>query len=303
METAKFILKPDSFAPIQDKFINLVDKVTFDKECSFAIQHLMKNSYLASADKNSILMAVLNVAQIGLTLNPALKLAYLVPRRVNGNLECILEPSYQGLVKLATDTGSVRNIYAHLIHEKDTFSQTLGTSPEIIHSPKLGDRGKVIGVYAVAILQDGSKQIEVMDVSEIDEIKETSESWKSFKAGKSKSCIWNDYFDEMARKTIIKRICKYLPKTDMWDKLGKAIEMDNEDYAISYAQANLLDGLIQYATIPEERKEMIEKTMNLLSRDEATKLIEELKEKQVNPIHAGNNYSQTEIKNQIGEIK
>jgi recombination protein RecT len=302
METNKLVLKTDSFTPIRDKFISIVDEATFQKESSFAIQHLMKNSYLAGADKNSILMAVLNIAQIGLTLNPALKLAYLVPRRVGGNLECVLEPSYQGLVKLATDTGSVRNIYAHLIHEKDTFSQTLGTSPEIIHSPKLGNRGNVIGVYAVAILQDGSKQIEVMDVSEIDEIKETSESWKSFKAGKSKSCIWNDYFDEMARKTIIKRICKYLPKTEMWDKLGKAIEMDNEDYAISYAQANLLDSLIQYATIPEERKEMIEKTMNLMSRDEATKLIEELKEKQVDAINGGVGYNQTQIKEKLKEF-
>lgn len=303
MEITKFVLKPDSFLPIQDKFTSLVDKAVFDKECSFAIQHLMKNPYLAGADRNSILMSVLNIAQIGLTLNPALKLAYLVPRRVNGNLECVLEPSYQGLVKLATDTGSVKNLYAHCIYDADTFSHTLGTSPEIIHSPKLGNRGKFIGVYAVAILQDGSKQIEVMDVTEIDDIKETSESFRSFKAGKSKSCIWNDYFDEMSRKTVIKRICKYLPKTEMWDKLSKAIEIDNEDYSISYAQANLLDGLLQYATIADERKERIERTMNLLSRDEAAKLIEELKEKQVDPINSGHPYNQTEIKNKVGQIQ
>lgn len=303
METNKLILKPDSFLPIKDKFVPLVDEDTYNKECSFAIQHLMKNPYLASATPNTILMSVLNVAQIGLSLNPALKQAYLVPRRVQGVVECILEPSYQGLVKLATDTGSVRNLYAHCIYEKDEFSQELGSNPNIMHKPKLGDRGNVIGVYAIAVLQDGSKQVEVMSVEEIEEIKMTSESWKSFDAGKTKSCIWFDYYDEMSRKTVIKRLCKYLPKTEMWDKLSKAIEMDNEDYSISYAQASMLDGLIQYATIPEERKQMIEKTMNTLTRDEATELISELKDKQVSHIDAGISYSQTDIKNQLKQIQ
>lgn len=301
METGvKIALKPESFEPIKEKFISLINKEAFDKECSFAIQHLMKNSYLAGADKTSILMAVLNVAQINLTLNPALKLAYLVPRRVHGNLECVLEPSYQGLVKLATDTGSVKSLYAHCIYENDLFKQSLGTNPEIIHEPTLKDRGKMTGVYAVAILQDGNKQIEVMSIEDVVDIRNTSESYKAFEKGKSSSCIWDDYFDEMSRKTVIKRLCKYLPKTEMWDKLSKAIEILDEDYAISYSQAQYIDGLLHQATISEERKEWISKTLNTMKRHEAEKLIEELKGKQVDPINSLG-YNQGDIKEKMSK--
>lgn len=305
METGveKIKLKPESFEPIKERFISLIDKDVYEKECSFAIQHLMKNSYLASSTPTSILMSVLNLAQIGLTLNPALKLAYLVPRRVKGVVECVLEPSYMGLCKLATDTGSVKSIYSHCIYSNDTFKQSLGTSPEIIHEPPVKNRGEIIGVYAVAVLQDGNRQIEVMSLEDIVEIRNTSESYKSFeKNGEKGSCIWVDYFDEMSRKTVIKRLCKYLPKTEMWDKLSKAIEIMDEDFAITYNQASLIEDLLHQATIPEERKEQISRSLNTYRRSDASDLIEELKSKQVDPMQSLG-YSQTDIKNAVGKIK
>jgi len=98
----------DQFKLIEDRFVALTNADTFTKECSFALQHFGKNSYLNGSTTESKLQAVMNVAQVGLTLNPVLKLAYLVPRFSNGKVECFLEPSYQGLVKLVTDTGSAR---------------------------------------------------------------------------------------------------------------------------------------------------------------------------------------------------
>lgn len=292
-------VKIETFDSIKERFIKLTSEETFLKEASFALQHIQKNPYLAKVDRQSLIVSVLNISQVGLTLNPILKFAYLVPRKG----QCVLEISYAGLVKVATDTGSVKNIYAHCIYGNDVFEQKLGTSPEIIHQPKLGNRGSMIGVYAVAVLHDGSKQVEVIDIDEINGIRDTSESWKAYIAKKIDTCIWNDYPDEMARKTVIKRICKYLPKTDRWEQLAKAIEIDNRDYEISYAQAGLIESLLLSATIPEERKQWIEKTMNLLSADDATKLIAELKEKQVDRINAGLGYNQTEIKEKLKEVK
>lgn len=291
------------FEPIKNRFIELSDKVTFDKECSFAIQHLQKNPYLAKSTPNSLLQSVLNIVQVGLTLNPVQKLAYLVPRWNNSisSVECCLEPSYQGLVKLLTDSGSITNCYAHLIYENDVFEQILGTENVIIHKPKLGERGNAIGVYAVAVLNNGSKQCEVMDISEINEIRDSSESYKSFKAGKSKSCIWNDWFDEMARKTVIKRLVKYLPKTK-YENIAKAIELTNDDFKISDGQINYIDSLLRTSTIAEERKDFIERNLNTYTKEQAQKTIEMLKENQIDPIRDKGTGTQSEIKDKLKHL-
>lgn len=290
------------FEVIRPRFIQVCDEATFLKECSFALQHLAKNSYLAKSTKQSLQEAVLNVAQTGLTLNPVSKMAYLVPRYMDHQVVACLEPSYMGLCKLVTDTGSVRNIYSHVVYEGDTFEHSLGTSPEIIHRPKQGLKDNPTTAYAVAVLHDGSKQVELMDISEIDAIKETSESYKAFKAGKVKHCVWQSHFSEMARKTVIRRLVKYLPKTDQWDKVNNAIDLDEQDYKISDGQVNYIDELLKNSTIPEERKEYIERYLTTYTPQEAQILIEELKEKQVDSINSGHAYNQTAISKKIKQI-
>ncbi|OHB99883.1 MAG: hypothetical protein A2Z57_11205 [Planctomycetes bacterium RIFCSPHIGHO2_12_39_6] len=300
MET-KLSLK--TFDSIRPRFIELVDEETFLKEASFAMQHLSKNAYLAGADQNSIIQAVLNIAQVGLTLNPVSKLAYLVPRRQGQLVVCCLEPSYQGLVKLLTDTGSVKNIYAYVIFENDIFEQTLGTSTEIIHKPKLKDKGEIVGVYAVAILNDNRKQIEVMNKEDINEIRDMSESYKAFEKGNTKSCVWVDFYDEMARKTVIKRLCKYLPKTDKWDKISTAIDLDNQDYKASQGQMGIIETLIQTSSWAEDKKEYVLNSIPEMTFKEASETIQDLKESQVDAISSGNEYSQTDISKKLKTLK
>jgi recombination protein RecT len=89
-----------------------LDKVTVMKEISFALQHISKNKSLEKCSPESKLKSVVNISQIGLTLNPVAKEAYLVPRwnSVSGGMECCLEPSYVGLIKLLTDAGSVTSV-------------------------------------------------------------------------------------------------------------------------------------------------------------------------------------------------
>lgn len=291
------VLKIESFTPIKDRFVQLLDEKTFLKECSFAIQHLSKNSYLAQSTQKSVLESVLNIAQVGLTLNPALKLAYLVPRRVGSDVVCCLEPSYQGLCKLATDTGSVKNIYAELVYQNDVFERILGTENKIVHKPKNTERGDVVGVYAVAHLYDGRTQTEYMDKIEVYEIRDYSESYKSFKSGKVKDCIWERNEFEMWRKTVIKRLCKYLPKTEAWEQLSKAIEFDNNDYQVNQMQLDTIEQLLKTSVFSEEKKEFILRYMHTYTIDQANSMINELYSSQVNPILAGNNYNQKDIGN------
>lgn len=295
---SNLILK--DFNPIEARFLKLEDAQTFEKECSFAMQHFKKNNYLNGSTIESKLESVLNVAQVGLTLNPVLKLAYLVPRRDGDVVKCFLEPSYQGLVKLVTDTGSAKSIYAHVVYEDDEFEVVLGTSNEIIHKPTYKTT-KVTHVYAVAILNDGLKQVDVMTLENVDDIRKNSEAYKAFKNGKTKSCIWNDHYEEMARKTVIKRLVKYLPKTDMWDKLGTAIELDNLDYKASFEQIDYIDSLMVSSAITPEQLEDIEREKAYMTSDRAKEVIEMLKENQVDPISSGSNYSQGDIKKKLNE--
>ncbi len=291
-------IKKAEFDLIKDRFIGLTSKEKFTKECSFAVQHFNKNNYLATATIESKLQSVLNVAMTGLTLNPVLKLAYLVPRRGFNGVECFLEPSYQGLVKLITDTGSAKNVVAHLVYDGDDFEVSLGTSEDVIHKPKFQSK-EITHVYAIATLFDGTNQIEVMHVDEVFKIRDSSESYKSFKAGKSKSCIWNDHEGEMSRKTVVKRLVKYLPKTEMWDKLGNAIDIDNSDYKASDNQTDYIDHLLMTSNISAEQMDDITRECSYMTSERASEVIQYLKENQVDPISAGIPYGQTEIVKKI----
>jgi recombination protein RecT len=289
----------DQLTAIKPRFIELTDKKTYEKEVSFALQHIGRNNQLKKATTESKLEAVMNVAQCGLSLNPVLKLAYLVPRSENINgqwgVKCCLEPSYQGLCKLVTDTGSARQIYAHLVYEGDEFGVDLGTSPTVTHHPKFQTKNIQL-VYMVAVLSDGSKAVEVMTMEDIENIRERSESYKAFKAGKIKSCVWESDLGEMARKTVVRRGVKYLPKTDMWDKLGQAISLDEEDYQATHNQMDRIEDLLITSIIQPEEQTLIYSEINTMSQERAREVIIYLSENQVDRVGAGLPYDQKDIK-------
>lgn len=290
------------FKPIEGRLMELIDQTTIIKECNFAMQHFAKNEYLNGATTESKQQAVLNVAQIGLSLNPVLKEAYLVPR-YNGMkkvVECFMEPSYQGLVKLVTNTGSAKSVACYPVFNGDDFNVSLGTNVEIKHTPKYAST-EITHAYAVAILSDGSKMIEVMTAQQINDIRDGSESYKSFKAGKVKTCIWEKDYSEMCRKTVIKRIVKYLPKTEMWDKLATAIDIDNSDYGITDNQRDYLESLLLNANIDPEESKYLYGELNIMTSERAAEVITYLKENQTDPISSGRNYSQTEIATKLKE--
>jgi len=299
---SELALKEQITDKVMKRFIELTDKKTFDTELSFGLQHINRNPQLKKATAESNIMAILNVAQTGLSLNPTLKYAYLVPRSVNKGgqwvVETHLEPSYIGLCKLVTDSGSARSISAQLVYEGDVFEVSLGTSTEIIHKPKYATK-KITHSYVVSVLSDGSKMVEVMTLADIEEIRERSESFKAFKAGKIKSCVWASDEGEMSRKTVIRRGIKYLPKTDMWDKLGHAINLDESDYKITDNQIDYIENLMLTSILDAEEERRMFRELPTMSAERAREVIEYLKENQRDPIASGDNYNATDIRNKL----
>lgn len=205
------------------------------QELSFAMQIINKSSQLPKCTGESILEAVANISLIGLSLNPAAKEAYLLPRWNSkaGVMEACLEPGYVGLVKLLTDAGSVTAMACQLVYENDDFSLDLANNQTpVIHKldPKV-KRGAILGAYALGTLSSGDRQVEYMTLDQIEEIRGRSENWKAFKNGKISASTWGTDFGEMARKTVIRRIYKFLPRTDRMAKLDAAVQLDNSDYA------------------------------------------------------------------------
>lgn len=285
--------------PKQQDLINMIGQVQLKKELSFAIQAAQSNSLLIQAPPASIAKCVWNIAITGLTLNPIHKLAYITPRKdSNGNWDAILMPSYQGLVKLITDTGSVKNIFAHVVYKGDDFEVTYGTEMGIKHTPKFKTikNEDLTHVYAVAILDNGTKQIEVMGLEEIHAIRARSDGYRAFANNRAKSAIWETDFAEMSRKTVIKRITKYLPKGDVnkWEKVNNAIEADNAQYPATDGQRGYIETLLQTSGYNDEQRKQIYDGEDISMAD-AERIISDLKENQLNPITAGMSASAKEI--------
>lgn len=202
-------------------------KLQFDKELGFAVQALKKNSYLldiALRDKTELQAAIFNVALTGLSLNPVLKYAYLLPR--SGKI--CLEPSYIGLIKILTDAGSIKQIWADVIREGDHSRIERGTNPTIEHSFEIDTvRGDIKGVYACAKLSDGTMQFEVLQTVEVEKIKQRSEAVKS-----GKSSPWDTDESEMYKKTAIRRLFKYLPKTEISVQALETLQVFDTNNAI-----------------------------------------------------------------------
>ena len=235
------------------------------QELSFAMQIIKKSTQLQKCSGESILTAVANISLIGLSLNPAAKEAYLIPRYNSSSkqLEAVLEPGYVGLVKLLTDAGSVTAMNCQAVKEGDLIEMDLANNKEPIKhkiDPKK-PRGEMVGVYALATLINGDRQLEYMTLEEIEAIRGRSDSYKAWKEGKVKSSTWETDFGEMARKTVIKRIYKYLPRTERMDKIDQAVQMDNTDYTKQIEEAvtaALETQRAEILAIPEVLRESIQ---------------------------------------------
>src|SRR5690625_3853384 len=162
---------------------------------------------ISQADDGSILGGVMQAAQLG--LEPGLLgQCYLLPfkNKNKGTTDVTFIIGYKGMIDLARRSGHIQSIYAHAVYENDEFEYELGLNPTLKHKPSFdSDRGEYIGSYAVAHFKDGGYQMEFMPKAEIEKRRLASPG------GRSKYSPWNNYYDEMANKTVIRHMWKYLP--------------------------------------------------------------------------------------------
>lgn len=180
----------------------------WDTEKNFATQLLTASDFatgIAMKNPASVMSAMTNLSAIGLSLNPATKYAYLVPR--DGKI--CLDISYMGLIKIATDSGAVRWVKAEPVYKNDNFEYKGVNVPPVIDCNPFGDRGEFAGVYCVAKLSDGDVLVGTMSADDIYTIRGKS---KAFASGRN--CPWKSDFIEMAKKTLIKRESKTWPKSE-----------------------------------------------------------------------------------------
>lgn len=279
----------------------------FEKEALNAVQiwNDPKNAYLRQCTPNSLIIALVDIAKTSLTLNPVAKEAFLIPRKDHktDKVICHLEPSYVGLCKLLTDAGSVTSINTQLVYQNDEFLMNLAGDDPVRHIPALSNRGEIIGAYSIAKLATGEKQVEWMDIEEIHKIRDTSESYKAYLKDKRKSSIWNDYFGEMARKTVLKRIYKYLPRTDRMHFVDNAMALTNKDWEASIPQIAHAESLISSSTIIESRKEQLLKELQTCDAAGVEMMIDYLQDHQPEPGTEGDIHSMGDVHKAIDKAE
>ena len=162
------------------------------------------NRDLANCETKSFLAAMMQAAQLGLEPNTPLGQAYIIPYKDHGVPKAQFQIGYKGLIDLAYRSGQVSIIDAQVVYENDDFEYELGLEPKLKHKPALKNRGKPILYYAMFRTKDGGFGFQVMSYEDcLDHARKFS---KAYSSGP-----WQTNFDEMAKKTVLKKALKYAP--------------------------------------------------------------------------------------------
>lgn len=177
--------------------------MTPDRLLRIATTSIRTNPKLKLCTPESLLGAVMQCAQMG--LEPSIMgHAYLIPYKNKGVDECQFQIGYKGLIELARRTGQISSIIAHAVHANDEFEYEYGIDDKLRHVPADGERGEIKRYYAVAKFKDGGYAFVVMSKRDIEIHRDKFSKTKSYGP-------WVDHFDEMAKKTVLKALMKYMP--------------------------------------------------------------------------------------------
>lgn len=161
---------------------------------------------LAECTPKSFLGAMMQAAQLGVEPNTPLGQAYILPYMNKGQLEAQFQLGYKGLIDLAYRSGEVEIVQAHIVYENDEFTYELGLDPKLKHIPADTDRGNPVKVYAMFKTKSGGFGFEVMSIQDIE-----NHASKYSKAYGTSFSPWKTNFEEMAKKTVLKKALKYAP--------------------------------------------------------------------------------------------
>lgn len=180
--------------------------ITPERFTRITLSALSSNPKLAQTTPKSFLAAMMTAAQLGVEPNTPLGQAYLLPYYNKGVLECQFQLGYKGLLDLAYRSGEISVIQAHTVYENDEFEFEFGLDAKLTHKPAKSNRGAPAWFYAVFKTKDGGYGFEVMSV---DDVREHAKKYSKSYSGEYSP--WTTNFEEMAKKTVLKRVLKYAP--------------------------------------------------------------------------------------------
>lgn len=178
--------------------------LTPERMARIALTELRKTPKLQECDPMSFIASIMQASQLG--LEPGiLGSCYLIPffNSKTGKYECQFMPGYRGFLDLARRSGQIVSLVARAVYANDEFSYEFGLKEDIRHKPAMNDRGELVAVYAVALLKDGGHQFDVMSQKDVDIIRSRSKS--------KDNGPWVTDYDEMAKKTVLRKLFKWLP--------------------------------------------------------------------------------------------
>lgn len=193
--------------------------LTAERMIRMATTTITRNPELLECTPVSVCGAVIQAAELGLELSGPLGQAYLVPfyNKNIGKKEAQFQVGYRGLIQLAYRSGRVKTFNAHAVHQNDYFDFAYGTDSFLKHKPADKDRGEITHVYAVVLTVDGGQDFEVMSADDVEQHR------KRYSKQKSQYSPWETAWEEMAKKTPLRRLAKRVP---MSIELTKAAALD-----------------------------------------------------------------------------
>jgi recombination protein RecT len=222
--------------------------VTADRMSRIALNVIRSNPKLLECNLNSLMGGVMEAAKLG--LEPGiLGQCYMIPFKNNktNQMEAQFIVGYRGLIDLVRRSGQISTIEAREVHENDEFDYEYGLEDKLFHKPKLNDRGKVICYYAKARMKDGGYSFLVMSVEEMEKHRDKHAKAKNFGP-------WKDEFDEMAKKTVLRKLIKYLPISV--ENLGNFDEQSGAEVHLDVERSAIID-MGEYVPVSEDSDEAV----------------------------------------------
>lgn len=187
--------------------------LTVDRMIRVAFTCINTTPKLLECTPRSLLAAVIQCAQLGLEPG-VIGHVYLIPFKE----QVQVIPGYKGLIALARNSAQISTIYAQTVYAEDVFHYQFGTDPKIEHIPSDTERGETTFYYAVCRMKDGGVQFEVMRKDDV--VTHRDKYSKAARQGP-----WVTEFDEMAKKTVLRKLCKMLPTSI---ELQTAVVLDEQ---------------------------------------------------------------------------
>lgn len=226
-----------------------------DRMLRIALTAFRTTPALAKCKPVSVLASIIQASQLGLEVGQNGE-AHLVPFKE----ECQMIPGYQGLMKLARNSGFVKDIYAHEVRENDHFEMRLGLERHLDHHPMPGRggfpaseamRGEVVGFYAVGVLKDGTPTFVALSVEDVHQVRDNSKGYQAAKRY-GKASTWDTDFIPMGKKTVIRALCKMMPKSA---ELSAAIALNDvadRGHSQNISLKEAADGSYEAPTVVDE---------------------------------------------------